>query len=109
MRARGNPTTASTWTRGIDEGFLRLVPQRGDRTDLTKQAMEKGILYDHLLDPETRARIELLAEEQKIELERLNKRVLSGRAGEALGGRNPDEDGLRGKGAAVRGKPGAPR
>lgn len=38
--------------------------------------MEKGILYDHLLDPDTRQRIEL-PEEKQIELEKLNKRILS--------------------------------
>ena len=36
----------------------------------------KRQLYDHLLDPETRERIDLGAE-QKIELDRLNKRILS--------------------------------
>ena len=34
------------------------------------------MLYDHLLDPETRKRIDLQQEEQ-IELEKLNKRILS--------------------------------
>ena len=38
--------------------------------------MGAGVLYDHLLDPETRARIEL-PEEKKIELEKLNHRILS--------------------------------
>jgi type I site-specific restriction endonuclease len=38
--------------------------------------MEQGILYDHLLDPETRQRIDLPQAEQ-IELERLNTRILS--------------------------------
>ena len=38
--------------------------------------MGAGVLYDHLLDPEMRERIELSAEE-RIELERLNKRILS--------------------------------
>lgn len=62
--------------RGIDEGFLAPYRKEEILTDLTKQAMEKGILYTYLLDPDTRARIEL-GEEQKIELERLNKRILS--------------------------------
>ncbi len=62
--------------RGIDEGFLAPYRKEEHITALTKEAMESGVLYDHLLDPETRARIELGAE-QKIELERLNKRILS--------------------------------
>jgi superfamily II DNA or RNA helicase len=63
-------------TRGIDEGFLAPYRKEEHITALTKEAMGAGVLYDHLLDPETRARIEL-PEEKKIELERLNHRVLS--------------------------------
>ncbi len=62
--------------RGIEEGFLAPYRKEEHITALTKEAMEKGILYDHLLNPETRQRIELPKEEQ-IALERLNKRVLS--------------------------------
>jgi type I site-specific restriction endonuclease len=62
--------------RGIDEGFLAPYKVKEIITDLTKQAMLTGILYDHLLDPDTRERIEL-PKEKKIELERLNKRILS--------------------------------
>lgn len=62
--------------RGIDEGFLAPYRKEEHITALTKEAMDSGVLYDHLLDPETRARIDLGAE-QKIELERLNKRILS--------------------------------
>ena len=62
--------------RGIEEGFLAPYRKEEHITALTKEAMEKGVLYDHLLDPETRERIEL-PEEEKIELERLNKRILS--------------------------------
>ncbi|MDD4441201.1 MAG: DEAD/DEAH box helicase family protein [Kiritimatiellae bacterium] len=62
--------------RGIDEGFLAPYTKEEHITALTKEAMGKGIVYDHLLDPETRKRIEL-PEEEKIELEKLNKRVLS--------------------------------
>lgn len=63
-------------TRGIDEGFLAPYRKEEHITALTKEAMGAGVLYDHLLDPETRARIELPQEEQ-IELEKLNKRILS--------------------------------
>jgi len=62
--------------RGIDEGFLAPYRKEEHITALTREAMENGILYDHLLDPETRERIEL-SQEKQIELERLNKRVLS--------------------------------
>ena len=62
--------------RGIEEKFLAPYRKEEHITALTKEAMEKGVLYDHLLDPETRERIQL-PEEKKIELEKLNKRVLS--------------------------------
>jgi type I site-specific restriction endonuclease len=72
----GEPDYKFDLARGIDEGFLAPYKVQECITDLTRQAMKEGILYDHLLDPDTRARIEL-PEEKKIELERLNKRVLS--------------------------------
>ncbi len=72
----GKPDYEFDLTRGIDEGFLAPYRKEEHITALTKEAMEKGVLYDHLLDPETRQRIELPQEEQ-IELERLNKRILS--------------------------------
>jgi|CXWL01.1.fsa_nt_gi type I site-specific restriction endonuclease len=62
--------------RGIDEGFLAPYRKEEHITALTKEAMGAGVLYDYLLDPETRQRIELPQEEQ-IELEQLNKRILS--------------------------------
>lgn len=62
--------------RGIDEGFLAPYSKTEIITDLTRQAMAAGILYDHLLDPDTRERIQL-PDEKRIELERLNKRILS--------------------------------
>lgn len=62
--------------RGIDEGFLAPYRKEEHITELTREAMGKGIVYDHLLDPDTRQRIDL-SEEEQIELERLNKRVLS--------------------------------
>lgn len=62
--------------RGIEEEFLAPYRKEEHITALTREAMGKGVLYDHLLDPETRQRIELPQEEQ-IELERLNKRILS--------------------------------
>ena len=62
--------------RGIEEGFLAPYRKEEHITSLTREAMGQGVLYDHLLDPETRQRIELGAQ-QTIELERLNKRILS--------------------------------
>jgi len=72
----GKPDYEFPLDRGIEEGFLAPYRKEEHITALTKEAMEKGVLYDHLLDPETRQRIELPQEEQ-IELERLNKRILS--------------------------------
>jgi superfamily II DNA or RNA helicase len=51
-------------TRGIDEGFLAPYRKEEHITALTKEAMGTGVLYDHLLDPETRKRIDLPQEEQ---------------------------------------------
>ena len=62
--------------RGIEEKFLAPYRKEEHITALTKEAMEKGVLYDHLLDPDTWERIQL-PEEKKIELEKLNKRILS--------------------------------
>ena len=72
----GEPDFRFDLDRGIGEGFLAPYRKEEHITSLTKEAMEKGVLYDHLLDPETRKRIDLGAQ-QKIELERLNKRILS--------------------------------
>jgi superfamily II DNA or RNA helicase len=72
----GKPDYEFDLARGIEEGFLAPYRKEEHITALTKEAMGAGILYDHLLDPETRKRIDLPQEEQ-IELERLNKRILS--------------------------------
>ena len=72
----GNPTYEFGIRRGIEEGFLAPYTKTEILTDLTRQAMKEGILYDHLLDPDTRERVEL-GHNQKIELERLNKTILS--------------------------------
>jgi type I site-specific restriction endonuclease len=70
------PTYVFGIERGIDEGFLAPYSKTEIITDLTRQAMESGILYDQLLDPDTRERIQL-PQEKQIELERLNKKILS--------------------------------
>jgi type I site-specific restriction endonuclease len=72
----GKPDYEFDLTRGIDEGFLAPYRKQEHITALTMEAMGAGVLYDHLLDPETRKRIELPQAEQ-IELEKLNKRILS--------------------------------
>lgn len=72
----GKPDYEFGLTRGIDEGFLAPYRKEEHITALTKEAMGAGVLYDHLLDPETRKRIDLPQSEQ-IELEKLNKRILS--------------------------------
>ncbi len=72
----GAPDYVFDLDRGITEGFLAPYTKDEILTELTKQAMAAGILYDHLLDPTTRERINL-TEEQEIALEKLNKRILS--------------------------------
>jgi type I restriction enzyme, R subunit len=72
----GRPDYEFDLARGIDEGFLAPYSKHEIITDLTRQAMQAGILYDHLLDPDTRERQDL-PQQKQIELERLNKRVLS--------------------------------
>lgn len=72
----GEPDFKFDLDRAIEEGFLAPYRKEEHITSLTREAMENGVLYDHLLDPETRNRIELGAQ-QKIELEKLNKRILS--------------------------------
>jgi type I site-specific restriction endonuclease len=71
-----NPDYVFDIDRGIEEGFLAPYSKLEIITDLTKKAMEAGVEYDHLLDPDTRKRIEL-DDTKKIELEKLNKRILS--------------------------------
>ena len=71
-----NPDYEFDLERGIRESFLAPYSKKEIITDLTRQAMEAGVEYDHLLDPETRKRIEL-DETKRIELEKLNKKILS--------------------------------
>ncbi len=63
--------------RGIREGFLAPYGKEEIITELTRQAMASGIRYDHLLDPDDREKIIKLPKEEQIELERLNKKILS--------------------------------
>ena len=72
----GEPDFCFDLDRGITEGFLAPYSKEEHITALTREAMNTGVLYDHLLDPDTRVRIELGGQET-IELERLNKRILS--------------------------------
>ncbi len=72
----GEPDFRYDLDRGITEGFLAPYSKEEHITALTREAMDAGVLYDHLLDPDTRARIEL-GKQEMIELERLNKRILS--------------------------------
>ncbi len=72
----GEPDFRFDLDRGIAEGFLAPYGKEEHITALTREAMAEGILFDHLLDPDTRARIALGKAEQ-IKLERLNKRILS--------------------------------
>lgn len=72
----GEPDFRFDLDRGIAEGFLAPYSKEEHITALTKEAMESGVLYDHLLDPDTRARVEL-GKNETIKLERLNRRILS--------------------------------
>lgn len=72
----GAPDYCFDLEQGIREGFLAPYGKEEHITALTQEAMDAGVLYDHLLDPDTRERIELGTSE-RIELERLNKRILS--------------------------------
>ncbi|KAF0156632.1 MAG: Type III restriction protein res subunit [Syntrophaceae bacterium] len=71
-----NPDYEFDLDRGIREEFLAPYSKIEVITELTRQAMKDGIEYDHLLDPDSRKRIEL-NETKKIELEKLNKKILS--------------------------------
>lgn len=71
-----NPDYAFDIDRGIGEGFLAPYTKEEILTDLTRQAMADGIKFDHLLDPDERKRIEL-GETRQIDLEQLNKKILS--------------------------------
>lgn len=62
--------------RGIEEGFLAPYDVLEIKTHLTKEAEDEGILFEYVLDPDTRERIEL-PKEQKIKLEQLEKKYLS--------------------------------
>lgn len=66
-----NPDYEFGIERGIGEGFLAPYAKAEILTELTRQAMKEGVEYDHLLDPDTRKRIEI-DEKKKIELEKLN-------------------------------------
>ncbi|MGD9677060.1 MAG: DEAD/DEAH box helicase family protein [Vulcanibacillus sp.] len=62
--------------RGIDEGFLAPYDVLEIKTHLTKEAEDEGILFEYVLDPTSRERIEL-PQEQKVKLEQLEKKYLS--------------------------------
>ncbi len=62
--------------RGIDEGFLAPYDVLEIKTHLTKEAEDEGILFDYVLDPDSRERIEL-PQEQRLKLEQLEKKYLS--------------------------------
>jgi len=72
----GRPDYEFDLDRGISESFLAPYSKEEIITGLTREAMNEGILFDHVLDPDTRERIQL-TEEQRIKLERLNKKLLS--------------------------------
>ena len=61
---------------GIDEGFLAPYKPQEIKTFLTREAEEKGVEFDYVLDPDERKKIEL-DEKKKLWLEQLNRKYLS--------------------------------
>lgn len=61
---------------GIDEGFLAPYKPQEIKTFLTREAEEKGVEFDYVLDPDERKKIEL-DETKKLWLEQLNRKYLS--------------------------------
>jgi len=62
--------------RGIDEGFLAEYNVLEILTYLTKEAEKEGIPIDYVLDPDTRARIDL-PQEMRLKLEQLERKYIS--------------------------------
>jgi type I site-specific restriction endonuclease len=72
----GDPDYQFDLERGIDEKFLAPYKVLEIKTHLTKEAEEKGVDFDYVLDPDERKKIEL-DRTQKIWLEQLNRKYLS--------------------------------
>lgn len=72
----GEPTYKFGLKRGMDEEFLAEYNVEEILTYLTQEAEKEGIPIDYVLDPETRAKIDL-PQEKKIKLEQLERKYLS--------------------------------
>lgn len=72
----GEPDYQFDLQHGIDEGFLAPYRPQEIKTFLTREAEEKGVEFDYVLDPDERKKIEL-DEAKKVWLEQLNRKYLS--------------------------------
>ena len=72
----GEPDYQFDLARGIDEGFLAPYKVLEAKTYLTREAEEKGIEFDYVLDPDERKKIEL-DQKKKIWLRQLERKYLS--------------------------------
>lgn len=72
----GEPDYQFDLAKGIDEGFLAPYNVLEIKTYLTKEAEEKGVEFDYVLDPDERKKI-LLDETKKLMLEQLERKYLS--------------------------------
>jgi len=72
----GEPDYQFDLSRGIEEGFLAPYSVLSIETELTKLAKTSGVEFNYVLDPDTRAKIEL-DETKKLMLEQLNRRYIA--------------------------------
>ncbi|QDY32874.1 DEAD/DEAH box helicase family protein [Clostridium sporogenes] len=72
----GEPDFQFDIARGIDEGFLAPYKPIELISSLVEESKEKGIEFDHVLDPNNKNVINL-GEEKKLKLEQLNRKFIS--------------------------------
>ncbi len=70
------PTYKFDLARGIEEGFLAPYTVDEIKTYLTREAEDSGVPIEYVLDPETRARVEL-NKEMKLKIEQLERKYIS--------------------------------
>lgn len=72
----GDPDYQFDLVQGINEGFLAPYEVLEIKTELTRQAEEKGVEFSYVLDPDERKKIEL-DQNKKLMVEQLNRKYLS--------------------------------
>lgn len=72
----GEPDFQFDIAQGIDEGFLAPYKPIELISSLVEEAKDKGIEFDHVLDPQEKYVISL-GEEKKLKLEQLNRKFIS--------------------------------